>query len=106
MDILDQWLARAGTLLGLGAIFYAWLTTRSTKNSERLDKVEGLQAKQTLLLERLTIELNHRPDKDSVQDLKLEITRLTGTVEVLATKVGSVDRTVEVMDRYLRKDET
>lgn len=103
MENFDQWLARLGPVLGLGALFYAWLTSRSTKNSQRLDKVEELQVQQTLLLEKIATELEHRPRQDSVTELKIEITRLTGTVKVLASEVGSVKSSVDLMDGWLRK---
>lgn len=105
MEYFDDWLGRIGTLLGLGAIFYTWMTSRSKDNSNRLDTIEQRVADHGQSIKTVETELAHLPDKDVVNELKLEITRLTGTVGQLGEKVTGLDRTVRNVDTYLRKED-
>lgn len=48
-------------------------------------------------------ELKHLPDKDSVNDLRLTLAKLEGTVATLTESMGSVSRTVHRIDTWLRE---
>jgi hypothetical protein len=63
---------------------------------QRLDAVEARTAK-------LEGELKHLPDKDAVNDLRLAIAELKGTVGRLDSTVTTVGRTVDRIDAYLRE---
>ena len=48
-------------------------------------------------------ELKHLPDKDTVNDLRLTLAQLQGTVSALSESMGSVSRTVHRIDDWLRE---
>jgi hypothetical protein len=48
-------------------------------------------------------ELKHLPDKDTVNDLRLTLAQLQGTVTALSESMGSVSRTVHRIDNWLRE---
>lgn len=102
MEFIQEWVGVIAAMLSLGAMFYTWLTSRAAKNSERLDKVEAKLSAQHDLVLKIENELEHLPDKDAVNELNLEITRLVGAVSTLNEKVMGMDRAVSRMDKYLR----
>lgn len=104
MEVIKEWAGLLGTVLAIGAMFYSWLTSQSKANSNRLNDVEKKINTHETILTKMENEFRHLPDKDMVTDLKIEITRLAGTVSTLGEKVGGMDRAVRKMDTYLRAD--
>jgi hypothetical protein len=49
-------------------------------------------------------ELRHLPDKDMVNELKLAISDLNGTVKAMDAQLNGLSYTVKSIDGYLRDD--
>ena len=54
-------------------------------------------------IQAVETELKHLPDKDTVNELKLSLVELKGTVSTLSESMGSVSRTVHRIDDWLRE---
>lgn len=91
---IKDWLVLANTVIGFGAIFYAWLT-RTGK--EAVEKVGALDDRLTKAIKELNQkidavedriarvegELKGVPDRESVHKMQIEMERMRGTIEVL-----------------------
>lgn len=105
LDELKSWLGVISTALGIGAIFYTWLTARASANGKTLEGHGKTLIDHDRRIQSVESELKHLPDKDTVTELKLAIAELKGTVGRLDEQLGSVGRTVHRIDDYLRKDD-
>jgi predicted nucleic acid-binding Zn-ribbon protein len=116
----------AGPLAG---VIYTWIVTQKANArkevegmGKRLDTVERQLATARTNAEALgTIgskvehndkritalesELKHLPDKDAVNDLKLAVVDLKGTIKAMDAQLAGLSRTVSNIDGYLRKDD-
>lgn len=101
MEQLREW----SWLLAPIAMLYTWMTTGSRANSDRLIKVEDLAADQAIVLVKISAELEHMPTSAMMQELMLEISRLTGVVDTMGARLGALDRTVGNIDTAWRKGE-
>lgn len=105
MDISDfkNWAGALALIVSLGGTFYAWMTSRSKDNSSRLDeysdKLEGHE-KRLVTVEH---ELKHVPNKDDINDLRLEISNLNGSVGRISENLKNVNTTVSRVEDYLLK---
>lgn len=106
MDLyaLQQFASFAGPAIAVGGVIYTWLTSRSTQNSVELKAALETLVAHDRRIQRVEDELKHLPDKDGVNELKLAVVRLEGTVKALDVQLGAVGRTVANIDGYLRKD--
>lgn len=103
MGALKEALGFIGPALGIAAMFYTWLTSRSVVNSKRLDGMEDEVATNTADIRDIKNEIKHLPDKDMVTELKLSIMGIEGTVDGLAKSLGGVEITVRRIDDYMRE---
>lgn len=101
---IREWLSLVAIAISLGGVIYSWFTARSSVNSARLDKADSQFADHLRRIQELENELKHMPAKDDVNDLKLAIAKLEGSVGRLDESLGSVARTVHRVDDYLRKE--
>tara|TARA_R110002020_G_scaffold34066_35_gene103973 strand:- start:9181 stop:9528 length:348 start_codon:yes stop_codon:yes gene_type:complete len=70
----------------------SYLETSDKKLIEHDRRIQAVEA-----------ELKHLPDKDTVNDLKLSLVELKGTVSAMSESMGSVSRTVHRIDDWLRE---
>lgn len=105
MDISDfkNWLGALALIVSLGGAFYAWLTSRSKDNSSRLDDHEEKLNGQEKRLASVEHELKHVPNKDDINDLRLEISNLNGSVGRISENLKNVNTTVSRVEDYLLK---
>ncbi|MBI1246145.1 MAG: DUF2730 family protein [Alphaproteobacteria bacterium] len=100
-------------IMSAGGVFYTWLTARSKSNSEDIKAihsdfaevkkdVEDIEAR----LRVIDSEWKHLPDKETINDLKISMTEMRGTVNTLNESLKSIARTVGLIDEYMRKDRT
>jgi hypothetical protein len=107
MDIysLERLASFAGPAIAVGGLVYTWLTSRSTQNSVELKVALDKLVEHDRRIQNMEGELRHLPDKDGVNELKLAVVRLEGTVKALDVQLGAVGRTVANIDGYLRKED-
>lgn len=103
-EFFKEWLGLLALAISVGGSLYAWLTSRSTTNSEHLATVDKALIDHASRIQSIESELKHLPAKDDVNDLKLALAKLEGTVGRLDESLGSVSRTVQRIDGYLRED--
>lgn len=103
ISIFKEFASLISTLLAIGAIIYTWLTAKSKSNATQLAKVEKDQLDIKSRVERVENELVHLPQKDDVQELKLSLVRLEGTVKEHAAISNGTAHAVQRLDEFLRK---
>jgi len=96
IETLKNLAALISTVLSVAAVIYVFFTSASKRNTTTLADHETRVA-------AIENELKHLPDKDDVTDLKLEITRLTGTVGRLDEATKGISRVVTRIDSYMMK---
>mgnify|MGYP001247775414 FL=1 len=108
LEPVKEWLGVFALVISVGATLYAWLTSSSRVNAEHLKGMgERLEAcKETIAaLERRTQtveqELRHLPAKDDVNELKLSLAKLEGTIGRLDESLSGVNRSVRRVEDYL-----
>ncbi|MGO4558309.1 DUF2730 family protein [Mesorhizobium sp. 2RAF21] len=115
VELLAPWISLALSVIALMTIVYRWFTSGEKKNAEDLtdhrDKVsKSLEAVGQSIaahdrrIQAVEADLKHLPDKDSVNELKLTMAKLEGTVGRLDESLSSVQRTVLRIDDWLRTD--
>lgn len=101
-DIKD-WTSVVSGGLAIGAIIYAWLMSRSEKNTGRLTALEGVVASHAKCLDRIEVELKHLPTKDEVNELKLSISAMSGELKALRATMQPMGETIRRIDDYLHE---
>lgn len=104
MDELKEWLALAALAISVGGFIYAWLTSRSNVNTEHLKSVDTTLGDHALRIQAIEGELKHLPAKDDVNDLKLALAQLGGTVGRLDESLNGISRTVRRVEDFLMKE--
>ncbi len=110
MSEISQYLGLALAIIAILGHAKGYFSSGEKKISEtldtankRLDVAETKIASHDLRLQSAEDELKHLPDKDTVNELKLSLVELQGTVKALTESVGSVSRTVHRIDDWLRE---
>ncbi len=103
MDIKD-WLGALALIVSLMTTVYAWMTSKAKANSEHLKMVDSKLVEHDRRIQSVESELKHLPDKDDVNELKLAIAELRGTVGRLDESLGGVSRTVRRVEGFLMKE--
>ncbi|WFE92291.1 DUF2730 family protein [Roseibium porphyridii] len=101
---LKNWLGVAAIVISLLTSIYAWLTSKAKANAEHLKAVDAKLIDHDRRVQELESEMKHLPDKDDVNDLKLSIAELRGTVGRLDESLSGVSRTVRRVEGYLMKE--
>ncbi len=84
-------------LISISSAVYVFFTSTSKANSETLALHEAR-------ISAIETEIKHLPDKDDVTDLKIEITRLAGTVGRLDEATKGISRVVTRIDSYMMRN--
>ena len=103
MDALKEWLGLAALAISVGGFIYAWLTSRSKDNSDHLKAVDTTLGDHALRIQAIEGEIKHLPAKDDVNDLKLALAQLGGTVGRLDESLNGISRTVRRVEDFLMK---
>lgn len=109
-----------GVLSSIGTAIYAFMTRRSKAAEDAMEEVKAEISKRALLSDlaalevrvdetekkvaQIETEMRHMPDREMVNEIKLAIADLKGTVGQLGERVQGVQRIVNVIDETLRKD--
>ncbi len=103
-NLLERGLGLTALAISVASSIYMFITARSRVNAGRIEELEkqvvGLTTK-TLALEN---KLDNMPVKEDVFELKLSISDLNGTMGRLDESLGSVARTVQRIDTYMREE--
>jgi len=103
-ESIMPWLALALAAIALLGHVKGFFGTEAKKNTEAVEALKKTTDIQGARLRDVESELKHLPSKDDVVELKLALAKLEGTVGRLDESLGSVQRTVQRIDTYLRKD--
>lgn len=103
-EVLNQWLGAAALVISLLTSVYAWLTSKAKANSEHLKSVDKKMIDYDRRIQAIEGEMKHLPDKDGVNDLKLALAELRGTVGALTESLSGVSRTVRRVENFLMKE--
>jgi len=98
---LNQWLGAAALVISLLTSVYAWLTSKAKANSEHLKAVDKKLTDHDRRIQFVESEIQHLPDKDDVNDLKLAIADVRGEMGQLGADVRSISSTIGRIDRHL-----
>lgn len=101
---LKDWLGAVAVVISLLTSVYAWLTSKAKANSEHLKTVDAKMTDLDRRTQALEAEQKHMPSKDDVNDLKLEIAEMNGTMKALGGEVAGVSRTVRRVEGFLLKE--
>ena len=108
---LKDWASIGAFIMSTGGVIYTWLTARSKTNAEDIraihTEVTGVRKDVEDIERRLDVidsEWKHLPDKEAINDLKISMTEMRGTVNTLNESLKSIARTVALIDEFMRKD--
>ena len=110
----------ATLLISIGGYAYAFFASRSRAAAKEMEEMKADLATRAKLADLVEVEqtvaehekrmlnvegeLRHMPDREMVNEIKLALADLKGTVGQLGERVGGVARIVNVIDETLRKD--
>lgn len=114
-ETIAPWISLVLSFITLAGVIYGWFTSGEKQNAKDLtehrEKIsDAFEAVGKSIdahdrrIQAVESELKHLPDKDSVTELKLAMSKLEGTVGLLGESLGSVQRTVLRIDDWLRTD--
>lgn len=98
------WLALAAAGISNGLTVWNFLQSPSRAAAVAVAKLTELVVEQDKRIQALEGELRHLPSKDAVNELKLVIAELKGTVGRLEERLRPISNTVEHIDSYLRTE--
>lgn len=73
-------------------------------NAKKLDAIEKKLIDHDRRIQAVEGEMKHMPSKDMVNDIRLAMADMKGTVGTLTETLASVSRTVHRIDDYLREE--
>ncbi|PZU15680.1 MAG: DUF2730 domain-containing protein [Shinella sp.] len=80
------------------------LTKDQKTQSVSIERHESKLTDHDRRIQTVENELKHLPDKDTVNELRVAMTRMAGDVGILSESMGSISRTVHRIDDYLRTE--
>ncbi len=96
ISLLRDWLGLIALLISVGTSVTVFFTSGAKKNTATLiDHDRRIQ--------RMEDEMRHMPSKDQVNEIKLAMADLKGTVGIMGETVASVSRTVHRLEDYLKE---
>ncbi len=105
-ETIKAWLGIVAVAISLGTLVYSWVISRSRVNTEHLKLVDEKLGEHGSRLQDIETTLKHMPAKDDVNDLKLAIAELRGSVGRLDENLTGVNRAVRRMEDYLVKEKS
>jgi septal ring factor EnvC (AmiA/AmiB activator) len=106
ITVLKNWLGAVALIVSLSGVVYAWLTSRSKDNTSRLNSVETDLVDHGTRIQSIENELKHMPSKDDVNELKLQMSEMDGSIGRMSENLRSVNKTVNRVEEYLLKDKS
>jgi peptidoglycan hydrolase CwlO-like protein len=103
-DGLKDWLGVVALAISLLTSVYAWITSKAKANAEHLKAVDAKLVDLDRRVQSIESELKHLPNKDDVNELKLGMAQLDGTVGRLDESLSGVSRTVRRVEGFLMKE--
>jgi hypothetical protein len=89
------------TVASLLALFYAWLTSGSKKNTADIADLKAAREVQDRKLQTLDEGFKHLPDKDVVHRLELGMKDMQIQMASMATSQANTERTARRVEEYL-----
>ncbi|MFD1330244.1 DUF2730 family protein [Mycoplana ramosa] len=102
---ISQYLGLALAVIALLGHAKGYFSSGEKNLTSRTEQVEGKLVEHDRRIQRIEDELKHLPSKDQVNDIKLAMSDLKGTVAVLGESMASVSRTVHRLEDYLKERE-
>jgi peptidoglycan hydrolase CwlO-like protein len=103
-DGLKDWLGVVALAISLLTSVYAWITSKAKANAEHLKAVDAKLVDLDRRVQSIESELKHLPNKDDVNELKLGMAQLDGTVGRLDESLSGISRTVRRVEGFLMKE--
>lgn len=101
VDDLRGWATLASTLLSIGAVVYAWLTSGSKAALGKIEQMEARLAATERRMDQVETDLHHLPDKDHAQRMELALAEMRGEVKVLNERLIPVAATSARLQEFL-----
>jgi septal ring factor EnvC (AmiA/AmiB activator) len=101
---LKDWLGVVALAISLLTSVYAWITSKAKANAEHLKAVDAKLVDLDRRVQSIESELKHLPNKDDVNELKLGMAQLDGTVGRLDESLSGISRTVRRVEGFLMKE--
>ena len=122
---VTPWLGMAALIISLAGSVYAWLTSRSAANTERLDKLESRIREQQEKLQRVgdnvarlndieqrlthhserlqnvENDMQHIPDRESQHRVELALAEMNGRFSTLEEKLKPIASTSQRLGEFL-----
>lgn len=100
---ISQYLGLALAVIALLGHAKGYFSSGERQIKTDLDAAKNKLIEHDRRIQAAEAELKHLPDKDTVNDLRLTLAQLQGTVTALSESMGSVSRTVHRIDDWLRE---
>jgi phage shock protein A len=100
---ISQYLGLALAMIALLGHAKGYFSSGERQIKADLETVKTKLIEHDRRIQAVEAELKHLPDKDTVNELKLSLAELKGTVSTLSESMGSVSRTVHRIDDWLRE---
>jgi len=112
MAALLPWLTGINTLLTIGAVIYAVMTSGAKKTATDLEKhksdtgerwgaIERVMDDHGARIQSIESEMKHLPDATAFMDLRLAVSDIKGEAGKQAEVVNGIARTVHRMENFL-----
>lgn len=96
VSLLRDWIGLIALLISVGTSVTVFFTSGAKKNTATLVEHDRR-------IQRMEDEMRHMPSKDQVNDIKLAMADLKGTVAVMGESLASVSRTAHRLENYLKE---
>lgn len=100
-DTLRDWAGVFAFLISLGTMVYAFLTSKSRANEEKITNLQERAERHSSRIDKIETDISHMPAKDDVTDLKLNLAELKGVVGRLDEGMSGMSKTVTRVEEFL-----
>ncbi len=104
INIVGSWLGVVLAVIAILGHLKIFFGSGEAANAKKLEANEKKLTDHDRRIQTVEGELKHMPSKDMVNDIRLAMADMKGTVGTLTETLASVSRTVHRIDDYLRED--
>ncbi|SOC19531.1 uncharacterized protein DUF2730 [Rhodobacter maris] len=95
------WAAGLSTLISLGTTIFAWLTSGSRKNDERLDRLVARVDELERLVQTHGDKIDQLPNQEMMHRLELSLVRMEGHIDRMDERLRPVAAIAERMQELM-----
>ncbi|PZR89653.1 MAG: DUF2730 domain-containing protein [Stutzerimonas stutzeri] len=96
-----DWVGLVALLISVGTSIVLFIGSGSKRNAEKLDRQEVKLTEHDRRIQAVENELQHLPDKDTVNKLQVDMTDLKGQIAVIAQTSAATERATRRVEEFL-----